>query len=261
MRFLPLLFFIAFAHSAWAQEAAPTPAPPAGMVLVAAGEFTMGTNNADSSDFNQRDNVPLSANDARPQHKPTTGAFWIDVTEVTNAQYAKFCAATGVRTPPHWADGKIPDGQAEFPVHHVNWYEASGYARWAGKRLPTEAEWEKAARGKDGRRFPWGNNYDGGKIANGDGPEAVGKHPGGASPWGALDMAGNVAEWTSSWFDAYPKAPTSQPDFGTTLKVVRGGAWIGGESLGQTWYRGVARPMARLEMIGFRCVQDVAPKN
>ena len=227
------------------------------MVYVPAGEFTMGTNDADRSEFNQRDNVPLNNNDARPQHKVTTGAFFLDKTEVTNAQYQKYCEATGVAVPPYWKDGKFPEGQADFAVHHVNWYEASGYAKWAGKRLPTEAEWEKAARGTDGRRFPWGNDWDGGKVTAEGGPRAVAKHPDGASPYGALDMAGNVMEWTSSWFDGYPGSPTKQPDFGTTLKVVRGGAWIGVDQMGQTWYRQVSRPRARLEMVGFRCVQDV----
>ncbi len=258
MRFL-LILSVVLAAPAFAQDKpAPTATPvaPESMVYVPDGEFTMGSNDSDRSDFNQRDNVPLNANDARPQHKQTTRAFFIDVTEVTNAQYAKFCAATGVPTPPHWTGGKFAEREADYPVHHVNWYEASGYAKWAGKRLPTEAEWEKAARGTDGRRFPWGNDWDGGKLSNGNGPGAVAKYPKGASPYGALDMAGNVAEWTSSWFDGYGKSPTTQPDFGTTLKVVRGGAWISGESLGQTWYRGVARPQTRIEWIGFRCAQD-----
>lgn len=233
------------------------PTPPEGMVYVPAGEFTMGTNNADGSEFNQRDNVPLNSNDARPEHKATTGAFFIDVTEVTDAQYQKYCQATGALVPSYWQDGKIPDGQADFPVHHVNLYEAMAYAKWVGKRLPTEAEWEKAARGTDGRRFPWGNDFDGGKVANGgDGPQAVAQHAGGASPYGALDMSGNVNEWTTSWFDGYANSPTKQPDFGTRLKVVRGGAWWSGESLGQTWYREVARPQTRITMIGFRCVRD-----
>lgn len=250
---LPLLLAI----PALAQDVPAAPTPPEGMVYVPAGEFQMGTNNADGSDFNQRDNTPLNSNDARPQHQAQTGAFFIDVTEVTNAQYQKYCAATGAATPPHWTNGEIPEGQADFPVHHVNWYEASAYAKWSGKRLPTETEWEKAARGTDGRRFPWGNEFDGNKIVNGgDGPQVVGKRAGGASPYGALDMSGNVDEWTTSWFDGYPKSPTKQPDFGTTLKVVRGGAWFSGESLGQTWYRSVARPRTRIKMIGFRCVQD-----
>lgn len=227
------------------------------MVYVPAGEFTQGTDDADRSDFNQRDNVPLNANDARPKHKTVTGAFFIDVTEVTCAQYQKFCQATGVPVPPYWTDGNFPEGEAEFPVHHVNWYEARVYAKWVGKRLPSEAEWEKAARGTDGRSYPWGNEWDGGKAnSSSDAPREVGKYPNGASPYGALDMVGNVAEWTDSWFDAYPKAPTSQPDFGTKLKVVRGGAWSSGQSLGQTWYRGVARPQTRIQWIGFRCVQD-----
>ena len=249
-----LLLFLVFAAPVVAQEAA---TPPEGMVLVPAGEFIMGTNNADGSNFNQRDNVPLNANDARPQHQATTGAFFIDKTEVTNAQYQKYCAATGAVTPPYWKDGAIPEGQDDFPVHHVNWYEASAYAKWAGKRLPTETEWEKAARGTDGRRFPWGNDFDWNKVVNGGaGPQAVAKRPGGASPYGALDMSGNLAEWTSSWFDGYPNSPTKQPDFGTKLKVVRGGAWWDGDSLGQTWHREVTRPQARLALIGFRCVQD-----
>lgn len=255
MRSLLLLSF-ALAAPAFAQE---TPTPPAGMVYVPAGEFIMGTNNSDASDFNQRDNVPLGANDARPEHKATTGAFFIDKTEVTNAQYQKFCDATGVATPPHWKDGQFAEGQADFPVHHVNWYEATAYAKWAGKRLPSETEWEKAARGTDGRRFPWGSDWNGGKVASGgEGPQAVAKHPDGASSYGALDMSGNVAEWTASWFDGYANSPTKQPDFGTQLKVVRGGAWIDVDLLGQTWYRGVARPRARLTMVGFRCVQNTA---
>ena len=257
---LPLLL----ALPAIAQDAAPAPASmpeaptaPEGMVYVPAGDFQMGTNNADNSNFNQRDNTPLNANDARPQHVATTGAFYIDMTEVTNAQYQKYCAATGAPAPPYWKAGQFPDGEADFPVHHVNWYEATAYARWAGKRLPTETEWEKAARGTDARRFPWGNNFDGNKVVNGgDGPRAVGTHAGGASPYGALDMSGNVNEWTSSWFDAYPGSPTTQPDFGTKYKVVRGGAWWSGDQLGQTWYREVARPQTRIVMIGFRCAKN-----
>ena len=259
MRLFPLLATLLCALPALAQTPQPaaTPAAPEGMVYVPAGDFQMGTDEADGSDFNQRDNVPLTANDARPKHKATTPAFFIDKTEVTCAQYQKFCQATGIPVPPYWPNDKIPDGQENFPVHHVNWWEASAYARWAGKRLPTETEWEKAARGTDARKYPWGNDYDGAK-ANGssDGPVKVGNYPGGASPYGALDMSGNVVEWTDSWFDAYPNAPTKQPDFGTKLKVVRGGAWISGDSLGRSWYRQVARPQSRLGFIGFRCAQD-----
>ena len=230
---------------------------PENMVLVPAGEFSMGTDNRDGSDFNQRDNVPLVSNDARPRHTAKTGAFWIDKTEVSNAQYQKFVAATGIAPPPHWIGGQIPKNQENFPVTHVNWFEASAYAKWAGKRLPTEIEWEKAARGTDGRNFPWGNNYEGGRLnGNSDGPREVGKFAAGASPYGALDMAGNVFEWTASWFDGYPGAPTKQPDFGRTLKVVRGGGWMSGNTLSQTWYRSVNRPSSRIMWVGFRCVKD-----
>ena len=249
-----LLLAFVFAAPALAQGA---PAAPDGMVYVPAGEFIAGTDESDSSDFNQRDNVPLNANDARPQHKSVTGAFFIDVTEVTNAQYQKYCLATGAATPPHWTDGQIPEGQNNFPVQRVNWYEAGAYAKWAGKRLPTETEWEKAARGTDGRKYPWGDNWDDDKgNVSSTAPRAVSQSPAGASPYGALDMIGNVAEWTTSWWQAYPNAPTKQPNFGTQFKVVRGGAWSSNAVQGQTWYRGVAVPRTRIEWIGFRCVQD-----
>ncbi len=232
------------------------------MVYVPAGEFIVGTNEADNSEFNRRDNVPLNANDARPQHKTTTGAFFIDTTEVTNAQYQKYCDATGVPTPPHWKAGKFAAAQAEFPVHHVNWYEASAYAKWAGKRLPTEAEWEKAARGADGRIYPWGNDWDASKANNSSlAPRAVGQYAAGASPYGALDMSGNVAEWTSSWWQAYANAPTKQPDLGTKYKVVRGGAWSSNTLQAQTWYRGAAGQRTRIEWIGFRCAQAAPEPN
>ena len=262
MRLLPFLLLAACALPVGAQTpaAAPAAAPPDGMVYVPAGDFTMGTDDRDSSDFNQRDNVPLNANDARPRHTAKTGAFFIDKTEVTCARYQKFCQASGVPVPSYWIGGGIPAGQDNFPVHHVNWYEARAYAQWAGKRLPTETEWEKAARGTDARNYPWGNDWDSGKAVSSNEPVAVGQFPNGASPYGALDMCGNVAEWTQSWFDAYPKAPTKQPDFGTKLKAVRGGAWIGLNDLGRTWFRGASRPQARLMMIGFRCAKD-APAN
>lgn len=234
------------------------PAPPENMVLVPEGEFVMGTDNRDGSDFNQDTNTPLNANDARPRHKATTRAFFIDKTEVTNAQYQKFVQASGIAAPPDWKDGKFADGTADFPVTRVNWYEATAYAKWVGKRLPTEIEWEKAARGTETRNYPWGDNYDSSRL-NGDSGKAVkvGSFPGGASPYGVLDMAGNAMEWTSTWFDGYPNSPTKQPDFGKKLKVVRGGSWISGSMLAQSWYRCVDRPQARTMWVGFRCAKDV----
>ena len=231
-------------------------AQPADMVLVPAGEFGMGTNARDGSDFNQRDNVPLGNNDARPQHTATTGAFYIDKTEVTNAQYKKFCDETHLAPPPQWKNGQFPDGEADFPVLRANWYEASAYAKWIGKRLPTEIEWEKAARGTDLLLYPWGNDWGGNRLAYGS-VRKVGSFPEGASPYGALDMAGNAAEWTSDWFDGYPNAPTKQPSFGIKkYKVVRGGQWYGSSELSQTWYREVCRPYERNLWVGFRCAQN-----
>ena len=250
---------IVLASAGWARAQNAAPTPPDGMILVPEGEFQMGTNATDGTDDNQATNTPLSNNDARPQHTEKTNAFFLDKTEVTNAQYKQFCDATGYAPPPQWKSGQIPDGQASFPVVRVNWYEASAYAKWAGKRLPTEAEWEHAARGTDGRLFPWGNDWDDAKAVKGDGPSPVGSKPSGASPYGALDMAGNVAEWTSSWFDAYPGNPVKQPDFGKkTLKVVRGGPWYGSTSLEETYYRMVGRPSSRNMWIGFRCAKDIS---
>ena len=247
------------ASAARAQEAPAPPAPPEGMVLVPAGEFSMGTNQTDGTDDNQGTNTPLGNNDARPRHSVNTRAFFLDKTEVTNADYKKFCDATNTAPPPQWIDGKYPQGQDDFPVRRVSWYEARAYATWAGKRLPTEEEWEHAARGTDGRRFPWGNEWSDAYVVWDDGPTKVGSKPLGASPYGALDMAGNVAEWTNDWFDGYPNSPTRQPDFGNKkYKVVRGGAWYGSHELAQTYYREVCRPDQRSLWIGFRCAKNTS---
>jgi formylglycine-generating enzyme required for sulfatase activity len=256
---LLLLISPVLAQQAAPEEQATTLDVPENMVYVPAGNFTMGTDSKDGSDDNQGTNTPLNSNDARPRHTASTKAFFLDKTEVTNAQYQKFIEATGVAPPPHWPNGKFLENTANWPVTHVNWYEATAYAKWVGKRLPTEIEWEKAARGTDGRIYPWGNKYSPANL-NGDSANLrdVGSFPTGASPYGALDMAGNVMEWTSTWFDAYPNAPTVQPDFGKkTLKIVRGGGKMGGSLLGQTWYRSVNRPLSRTMWVGFRCVKDI----
>ncbi len=249
MRLLLLLPF-ALAMLVFAQ-----PTPPAGMVYVPTGEFIMGSNRQDPTDFNQRDNVGLAYNDARPQHAATAGEFFIDVTEVTNAQYQKYCVTTGAIVPPHWKNGQFPTDETNFPVHHVNWYEAKSYAKWAGKRLPTEIEWEKAARGTDGRSFPWGDTWEISRVSGADKEVAVGQSPTGVSPYGALDMAGNTAEWTASSWTAYPGSPTQQRGFGDKYIVVRGGAWIVGQMLNQTFYREVARRQSQLALVGFRCAR------
>jgi formylglycine-generating enzyme required for sulfatase activity len=221
---------------------------PEGMVLVPAGPFIMGSNN----------NGGLNAGDADPQQMVTLPAFYIDKTEVTNAEYKQYCDATGYPVPPHWKNGTYAEGYARVPVTWVNWWEAQAYAAWKGKRLPTEAEWEKAARGADGRVYPWGNSWNlQNVVANADDPHPVGSKPDGASPYGALDMSGNVFEWTSDWYMAYSNSTVKIAQFGTTYKIIRGGAFSSSNGTASTYFRGVTRPEARSEWVGFRCVQPV----
>ncbi len=256
-----LLALTAFSGRLQAQTPplAPSVETPENMALIAGGENWMGTDDTDNTDNNQRDNIPLSANDARPRHRVKVAAFFMDKTMVTCAQYQKFCDATKIPSPPDWNGGQIPAGRADAPVFHVNWYEAAAYANWVGKRLPSEIEWERAARGDEDRQYPWGSDYDESKLVwNAEKPLAVGSKPAGATPQGLLDMAGNGFEWTSSWFEAYPGAPIPIPEFGQILKVMRGGGWHGsGDRLAKVWYRGVNRPISRLEWVGFRCAKDV----
>ncbi|BCM91130.1 serine/threonine-protein kinase pkn1 [Abditibacteriota bacterium] len=248
---------LAGANGARAQDTPAPPTPPEGMILVPSGNFIMGTDETDNTDDNQGTNTPLTFNDARPRRTVNTKAFFLDKTEVTNAQYKKFCDATNYPPPPQWIDGKYPEGQDNFPVVRVSWYEARAFATWSGKRLPTEAEWEHAARGTDGRTYPWGEDWGGQYVVWESGPVAVGSKPLGVSPYGALDMAGNASEWVNDWFDGYPNSPTRQPDFGNKkLKVVRGGAWYGSNVLAQSFHREVCRPEQRSLWIGFRCAKD-----
>jgi formylglycine-generating enzyme required for sulfatase activity len=224
------------------------------MLLITEGEFTMGTDQSEALG----PNIPRSNNDARPRHLVDLPAFFMDKTEVTNAQYKEYCDATKYPAPPKWKGGSFPAGEDDFPVTHVTVYEAAAFAVWAGKRLPTEAEWEKAARGTDAREFPWGSGWENSRVVtNRSRADRVGTHPSGASPYGVLDMSGNVYEWTASWYDAYPDAPIRFPEFGEQMKVIRGGGFDGYESIYRTFYRSVAFPGSRSEWIGFRCVKDV----
>jgi formylglycine-generating enzyme required for sulfatase activity len=252
---LALCCAISVAHAQ--TDKAPEAKFPAGMVLVPAGEFTMGTNASQGIG----PNTPRMDNDAQPEHKVMLPAFYIDKTEVTNAQYKAYCDATNYPAPPDWKNGAFAIGEEEFAVTHINWWEAAAYAAWAGKRLPTEAEWEKAARGTDKREFPWGNDWDANRVIwNRNRSFKVGTKPNGASPYGALDMAGNVYEWTDNWYDAYPNAPHKFAEYGTQMKVIRGGGFYGAEFLARTHYRSVAFPSTRSDWIGFRCAMDAPDK-
>lgn len=185
------------------------------MVLVSAGEFTMGSD--------------TDTDESKPAHKVTLPAYYIDKTEVTNSEYKAFCDATGKSYPPN------PHLEADYftkrpnaPVVGVSFADAKAYADWAGKRLPTEEEWEKAASWDEAtqskRAFPWGNDFQKNNVAFGIAKISdVGKFSGGASPFGAMDMAGNVLEWVDAFFQPYPNSPSTNAEFGEKNRVVRGG--------------------------------------
>lgn len=208
--------------------AAPIPAPTAleivlpkqieykgAMVLVAAGEFTMGSD--------------ADADESKPAHPVTLPAFYIDQTEVTNAEYKKFCDAIGKDYPPNpHLEKNYFTSRPNAPVVGVSFADAEAFAGWAGKRLPTEAEWEKAASwnqtAKAKRQFPWGDDFQKSNAAFGlNSISDVGKYSGGASASGALDMAGNVLEWVDAFFQPYPNSPSASREFGEKNRVVRGG--------------------------------------
>lgn len=221
--------------------------------------------------------------DQRPRRRILVSPFYIDKTEVTNGQYAKFLAAitkTGDHgkchpdeppdkdhTPKHWKDPEL--AKPNRPVVGVDWYDAYAYARWAGKRLPTEAEWERAARGCDGRLYPWGNVWDPAKgnfwgEADGfDNTAPVGSFPDGQSPDGGRDMAGNVIEWCADWYakDYYQTAPEVDPPGpkAGTARVLRGIGWGHADlpSNARCSYRDCYAPTGRSEVIGFRCAKDI----
>ncbi|MGE0132639.1 MAG: SUMF1/EgtB/PvdO family nonheme iron enzyme [Blastocatellales bacterium] len=229
------------------QPAGPAiPAIPDGMVFVPGGDFKMGRDDGDEFES--------------PAHAVNVKPFYIDQLEVTNEEYQRFVSATGHRAPTHWINGKIPDGQTKFPVVNVSWDDANAYARWANKRLPTEPEWELAARGTDGRVYPWGNvwrqNYaNAGRGKEGDLVE-TGRYESGASPFGALDMCGNAWEWTSSDFKDYPGRKVASSLAGAGLKVIRGGAYDVAAKRATTTYRGGISPDRIPDKTGFRCVRD-----
>lgn len=185
------------------------------MVLVPAGEFTMGSDSGDE--------------ESKPAHKVNLPAFYIDKYEVTNAQYKEFCDATSRSYPlnPSWNKNYFLE-RPNAPVLGVSFSDAKAYAEWAGKRLPTEQEWEKAASWNASSQtkfdFPWGNSFEKGKAIFGTNTTSeVGKFSGGASPSGAMDMAGNVFEWVDSYYQPYPNSTANNSEFGEKNRVARGG--------------------------------------
>ncbi|QUV99797.1 SUMF1/EgtB/PvdO family nonheme iron enzyme [Chloracidobacterium sp. MS 40/45] len=235
----------------------PPPAPPAppGMVYIPGGTFTMG-NNASADDFE------------KPEHERQVAPFFMDRTEVTNEQYARFVQETGHPPPPNWKGEKtFPPGTAKLPVAEVSWDDAQAFAKWAGKRLPTETEWEYAARGTDRRLYPWGTDFDPAKLNAGrdtsqikDQRRQVGSFPG-ESPFGLLDMAGNVAEWTDSGYDLYPGSQAViKPQF-QPLKIIRGGCFADDARKTMATRRLMNERTFRDLSTGFRCAKDAPAVN
>jgi formylglycine-generating enzyme required for sulfatase activity len=216
---------------------------PEGMVLIPGGTFQMGREGGD--DFE------------RPVRVVTVRPFLLDRTEVTNLAYRQFVVANGEPPPPHWMNGTYPEGEEQFPVVNLTWEEARRFAGWAGKRLPTEAEWEYAARGGDDRLYPWGDEWEPNwanaeRGANGQ-VMAVGSFPAATGRFGLFDMCGNVWEWTADDLSAYDGSGVSLG----TGKVIRGGAFDVPRSRATTTYRGVVPAENRYEKTGFRCARDL----
>jgi len=257
------------------------------MVYVQAGNFSMGSEDGDD--------------DEQPVHEVYLDAYWIDKYEVTNHQFAQFVDAMDYETDAEkwgssyvwtgssWeevngADWSHPQGPssdsiADHPVVHVSWNDAVAYCEWAGGGLSTEAEWEKAARGTDERVYPWGNHSITGNLANyadanldvdwadegeNDGYEftaPMGSYPSGASPYGVMDMAGNVYEWVADWYDGnyYSNSPAENPrgpDDGN-MRILRGGSWSSVENLVRSAIRGWSGPDGSWINLGFRCVRTI----
>jgi len=235
------------------------------LVFVPAGEFIMGA----------AENDPQAFANEKPQHTVSVEAFWLDRTEVTNAQFQK-CVAAGACKPPSSEDSVTREAYhidplyADYPVIWVNWGQAEAYCGWAGRRLPTEAEWEKAARGADGRHYPWGDqppdntllNFD---LAAGDTTEA-GSFPNGASPYGALDMSGNVVEWVDGfYYDSYfpfvLNTVTPTASFRGGVRVLRSSSWNDlPANIRVASRRYSALAAASYNNVGFRCASTESPK-
>ena len=215
------------------------------MICIPAGKFIMGSNSSDNAN-------------ERPQHEVMLDGFWIYQHEVTVAQYLKFCDKTGRQMPaaPKWG------WQDKHPIVYVTWNDATDYAKWAGVTLPTEAQWEKAARGTAGNIYPWGNEWDASKRLEAlFSTHPVGSYPQDVSPFGVYDMAGNVREWCQDWYGAgyYASSPANSPKgpASGTVRVVRAGSWLDTGVQEKEVYRGSRRDYMpateQCNFIGFRC--------
>ena len=250
---------------------------PKGMVLVPGGNFTMGSDKVDTDQHALKVglNKPWYA-DESPSLKLYLKDFYIDKYEVTRLQYYIFCQATDYRPPRIWGGEKFPDGTGNHPVSHVSFYDAAAYAAWAGKRLPTEAEWEKTARGPDHYIYPWGNEFDfssanvspSAKTKQGRGLKPVGSFPQGVSFYGTYDMIGNVWEWVWDYYLPYPNSTHEWKEKEKKQLVVRGMSYLGVGHFPKEEYKKVVALKSRANYrehinsfskkkdVGFRCAKD-----
>jgi formylglycine-generating enzyme required for sulfatase activity len=243
----------------------PLAAAEPGMVFIPGGEYLRGRSHALPDDGLKW--FPTVMKDDRPVKKIRLTPFYLDQYEVTNEQYAAFVKATSHRPPYHWPEGRVPDGKARFPVVNVSWDDAAAYAKWAGKRLPTEAEFEHACRGPaEGATYPWGEHKPTKEDArfNGiDGPQDVGKCR--ANYFGLYDIVGNAWEWTADWYekDYYQRSPDADPKGPESgrYRVIRGGSWADVAKYLTCAYRSWARPAERSPNIGFRCAKELGTRN
>lgn len=241
------------------------------VIMIPAGSFMMGSDQERTSTQN------------RPEHKVSLSAYRIDKYPTTNIQYGRFVAENHYRTPSDWVNGRVPEGKELHPVTMVSWYDASNYCTWAGKRLPTEAEWEKAARGDDARRWPWGNEMDATRLNtyySVGATTAVTAYPSGASPYDVMDMAGNVFQWIGEDFLPYAGSDAPQELFRGKIgvastpqdramkvvdlvgvdakyKVLRGGSWKSDPFSTAAFHRNYSWPHYASDFFGFRCAADV----
>jgi eukaryotic-like serine/threonine-protein kinase len=223
------------------------PVVAAGMARIPGGTFKMGADDATAKP------------EWRPSHNEPVAEFFLDVNEVTNEEYERFVKETGHPAPPHWKEGQYEPGDTKLPVTYVSWDDARAYADWAKKRLPTEVEWEYAARGGEARVYPWGDEWSpANSNSKEDGrnhPVAVGSYPNGASWCGINDLAGNAAEWVADDYRPYPGS-TAQPQT-KKLKVFRGGAYKLSKDELMAYVRWADEPNKKYDWLGFRCAKDV----
>ena len=222
-----------------------------GTALIPKGEFVMGSNER--------------WDDEAPEHISSTNAFHMDLNEVTNSDYKKFVTATQQEAPYHWPEGNIPKKKEKHPVVYVSWFDADNYCKWKGKRLPTEQQWEKAARGEDGLIYPWGNQWSLDKSNNpykhSTGTKPIGSYAEGKSPYGINDMSGNVWEWVDSYYLPHPGNPVTRAEYGEDKRVLKGGSWFDCLSYGcglsaPTFNRSFFTPEVKNNSFGFRCAKD-----